>query len=363
MARKSTERNVFSSGFETAPFSIEQDLAQQTEFQPEGTLFEDSQEPVVEEASAEATIKASPLPGIFEILAHGIKSVFTSAIGLFVWVFKTGFGYLKYHPSHAVFNILIFSTLAMVVATGYQIHHSFMLSEISEETIDEISVASSYTRDFNEQSVRGRGVREFLRVGAPEWTQREGIRAVLYHARKAGLSVMHQAVLLATVEVESGFNPMARASTTTACGLFQFIKATGRSYGLSPRECMNPWKNAEAGIAHYIDNYRTYVEPRVEGATGAEKLMRTYELTYYLHHDGVASKYPSPEVKATILGGVPFLFRAYRTLQEEYENKGKGPTFADRFGDNLKDVVDSLVEQVQNLQVLPDLQFARNSVH
>ena len=71
--------------------------------------------------------------------------------------------------------------------------------------------------------MRKRGAEEFLRVGAPVWAQREAVRAVLFHARKAGLSKEDQAVLLATVAVESGFNPSEKAPSTTACGLFQFV--------------------------------------------------------------------------------------------------------------------------------------------
>jgi len=181
-----------------------------------------------------------------------------------------------------------------------------------------------------------------LRVGAPEWTQKESVRAVLFHARKAGLPLVDQAVLLAVVEVESGFNPMARAPTTTACGLFQFVRATGNNFGLSRSECMNPWLNARAGVQHYLYNYQRRVGTHVEGLPGAERVFRTFELSYYLHHDGPDSRRPSNDVKATVLSGTQFLFKAYDALQKEAQSKQQAPTFAERFAENVWEVLNAI---------------------
>ncbi|WP_050578701.1 transglycosylase SLT domain-containing protein [Sinorhizobium meliloti] len=57
---------------------------------------------------------------------------------------------------------------------------------------------------------------------------------------------------LRVAEIESGFNPKAMHPKSRACGLFQFIPSTARSYGLT--DCFNPRGNAEAAAALWLDN-------------------------------------------------------------------------------------------------------------
>lgn len=244
------------------------------------------------------------------------------------------------HPFNVLANAIMLIVLGVMIVTGSEIHSQLILGRISDQTIDAVIEGSRFTRTYDADEVTRSGGREFLNVGAPVWTQREAVRAILFHARKAGLSIEDQAVLLAIVDIESGFNPTAHAPTTTACGLFQFVKRTGEIFGLSQSECMDPWKNAQAGIAHFLYNYERRVSPAVKDLQGAEKLFKTYELSYYLHHDGPESQNPSNDVKAIILNGSSFLFKAHRALQEEATSSNKAPSFAEQFFNNLVKLFD-----------------------
>lgn len=53
---------------------------------------------------------------------------------------------------------------------------------------------------------------------------------------------------------ESGFNPDARAGTSSAKGLYQFIDATGAQYGLDESNVFDPVANADAAARFYKDN-------------------------------------------------------------------------------------------------------------
>ncbi|MCI5066583.1 transglycosylase SLT domain-containing protein [bacterium] len=259
---------------------------------------------------------------------------------------KVVLGYLRYHPLHALLTVLLIALLAIMVVTSTTIHSDIILNEISDETVEDLIEASRFTRGYSSVRLAQIGERELLRVGAPPWVQREGVRAILYHARKAGLSLEDQAVLLATAEIESGFNPLARASTTSACGLFQFVKATGTAFDLSPSDCMSPFQNAKAGIQHYVKNHKNSVEEHVSHLQGAEKAFKTFELSYYLHHDGPHSKNPSNDVKAVVLNGTTFLFRAYSILRKENLSKAEAPSFLDRFTENLFGILHQITEYI-----------------
>lgn len=269
--------------------------------------------------------------------------VTVKALALSVWyTARTLVRYLRYHPIHACLNALFVCVIALVVFTGSELHKQMILAKISEQTVEQIITGSRFTRNYNAEEIASNGVREFLRVGAPQWAQREGVRAILFQARKAGLPLEDQAVLLAIADIESGFNPMAKASTTTACGLFQFVKRTGESFDLSQSECMDPWLNAQAQIDHYSKNYERRVRQHVAELQGAERVFRTFELSYYLHHDGPESSNPSNDVKATILSGTQFLFKAYHALLDESESERRAPTFAESFTSNFLRALDRI---------------------
>lgn len=273
----------------------------------------------------------SPLQSLLKVF-----NLVASGCWNFLWLSSRTIAlYLIRHPLHAIFNTCVLAILWVVILTGADVHDQMILNEISDKTVDKIVSVSRFTRDFLSPEVSSAGPREYLKVGAPEWAQREGVRAILFHARKAGLSIEHQAVLLATAEVESGFNPMAKAATTSACGLFQFVKKTGEAYKLRQEDCMNPWLNAAAGVKHYIENYEKRVANNLKAEGGAERVFEMYEGTYYMHHDGPNYSNPSNDVKATILSGTTFLLKMYTLLKLENSNREKAPTFAERFAENL----------------------------
>lgn len=273
--------------------------------------------------------------GFYRGLALHLGQLVGSILKAVCWCIIWSLRYLWRHPSHAVCTAALITILGLVVAASSQMHDRLILTEISNGAVDQIIEASRFTRSYSAPQVGQSGVYEFLKVGAPTWAQRESVRAVLYNARRAGLPTMDQAVLLATVEIESGFNPMARAPTSSACGLFQFVKATGRNFGLDPENCMNPWANSLAGVQHYLYNYERRVAPHLAELNGAERLFRAFELSYYMHHDGPGYSKPAPELKATVLGGVAFLFRVHEVLEKEQRLKSKAPTFAATFGERM----------------------------
>lgn len=305
-------------------------------------------EVVEEHVRVEVVNPASP---VAELVRFATLTIISS--GAVLWyLIKSSGGYVLRHPLHVLLNLCMIGVLSLVVVTGSEIHSQMILGKISDQTVDAVIEGSRFTREFDSEEVNRGSTREFLRVGAPVWTQRESVRAILFNARKSGLGIEDQAVLLAIADIESGFNPMARAATTTACGLFQFVKRTGELFGLSQADCMNPWRNAEAGIAHYLYNFDRRVAPALANTEGTERLFRMFELSYYLHHDGPESRNPSNDVKATILGGTHFLFRAYRALKSESESQQRAPTFTEKFASNFWKTLDSVKTFVTNFSVL-----------
>ena len=282
----------------------------------------------------------------FEVLLSFGEFIFKAVI----FFIRTTVGYLVSYPMHAIVNFFLLSILALVMLTGAELNSQLILDKISDTTIDSIISGSRFTHSFGADDVERNGVREFLRVGAPIWTQRESVRAILFEARKAGLSLEDQAVLLAIADIESGFNPFARAPTTSACGIFQFVKHTGEAFSLSPSECMDPWQNANAGVQSYLYNYQRKVLKEVAGLSGAERVFRTFELMYYLHHDGPESSNSSVEVKAIVLNGSQFLFKAYRALTEESQSQKRAPGFLEKFSKNLWKVLDTVTDYFRSTQ-------------
>jgi Transglycosylase SLT domain len=240
-------------------------------------------------------------------------------------------------------------TLLFVTQSAAKLKNGVAFSDISEGTISKIVAQSSFTRGFDAQKVDDDGERELLNAGAPKWNQHSGVRAVLFHAREAELSIEHQAVLLSIVEVESGFNPIARAPTTSACGLFQFVRATGKRYDLQRGGCMDPWQNAEAGIKHYKDNYKIRVEKKVDNLEGSERVFKIFELSYYLHHDGIDATKPSDQVKSVVLKGTPFLFKVHSILDEEQKSKGNTTGTTEYLLASLHDIGGIIVTLVTEL--------------
>lgn len=109
--------------------------------------------------------------------------------------------------------------------------------------------------------------------------RKQVIRLILDESKD--LSEMDQAMLLAIAEAESGFNPDAKATTTSASGIFQLIKATGEALGVFGADVFNAHKNIKAGVKLYLE-HQALVRNRYPKESSETKLA----LLYALHHDG-----------------------------------------------------------------------------
>lgn len=86
-------------------------------------------------------------------------------------------------------------------------------------------------------------------------------QVLLDAARTVGID---PGILFATAQAESNFNPDAKARTSSAGGLFQFINSTwegmvrkyGKQYGITMQDKMNPRANAIMGALFERDNQR-----------------------------------------------------------------------------------------------------------
>lgn len=157
-------------------------------------------------------------------------------------------------------------------------------------------------------TVSDQTLREFLRVGAVEagvprdadtWLrwggaplehQASAMRAVVDALSEARPPIGVAAAILAIARVESGWNPYSRNPTSTACGLFQFVRATWAMYDESQERCFDAEVNATAGVKHLMSLYRRRIAPRVELitplTTEAGRRAWTYRMLFALHYHG-----------------------------------------------------------------------------
>src|SRR5262245_56700614 len=126
--------------------------------------------------------------------------------------------------------------------------------------------------------------------GAPVEHQASAMRAVVDALSLARPQIGLAAAILTIARVESGWNPYARNPTSTACGLFQFVRATWQSYDDSQQRCFEPERNAAAGVRHLIGLYRSRVLPRLSVlaplTTEAERVALVYRTLYAFHYHG-----------------------------------------------------------------------------
>ena len=129
--------------------------------------------------------------------------------------------------------------------------------------------------------------------GAPIDHQLSAIRAVVDALSAARPPIDVAAAILVIARVESGWNPYSRNPASSACGLFQFVRATWEHYGTPHAECFDPRLNASTGVKHLMTLYETQVAPRlaplVPISTESERLEWTYRLLYAYHYHGEAS--------------------------------------------------------------------------
>ena len=131
---------------------------------------------------------------------------------------------------------------------------------------------------------------------------KETVRSIILKESKQ-LSTEDQALLLAIAHLESGFNPSAKAPTTSAAGVFQIVKKTGLALGLLPEERYDATLNIRAGIELFREN-AARVKRRGKDLTREERAVAIYAL----HHDGPSLVYGGEKIARERL--LP-LFKSY----------------------------------------------------
>lgn len=140
--------------------------------------------------------------------------------------------------------------------------------------------------------------------------QAQIISTLVYEGARAGLTREETAFLLAVTRVESGFNPDAASSLSSASGLGQFIDATGSAYGLSERNRFHILPGARALIQHLRG-----IVAKVRNLRSAKSFENIVPLAYGYHHDG-----PALQSGGVALGKERVLpwYRKYQYWLEQY---------------------------------------------
>ena len=159
------------------------------------------------------------------------------------------------------------------------IYESMIQARGKEYRSDQIKPWSHYREPVDHSPGRLSGNSRVWGDASPE-VQSRMIDTLIESSRNAGLTPRETAHVIAIARVESGFNPDAAAGTTSASGLGQFIDQTGRHYNLSNQNRFSPEAQADALVAHFIDN-RNLAVSRGQGE----------EYIYKYHHDGPTRDY------------------------------------------------------------------------
>jgi len=103
----------------------------------------------------------------------------------------------------------------------------------------------------------------------------------------SGLSDNATIYLVAMIYIESGFNPDAAATTTSACGLGQFINSTAKAYGLTKATRFDATENVRAICSLWGDLYGI-----AKKQTGIEQENDDlFVKIYKYYHDGFLRDY------------------------------------------------------------------------
>lgn len=106
------------------------------------------------------------------------------------------------------------------------------------------------------------------------------LNQIIDEAKKQSLNDREIALALSVTYIESGFNPDAAASSTSASGLGQFINKTGAAYGLNKDNRFNIIDNSKALVSelkYNIDRFRN------DTSTDEES---KHSMAYAGYHDG-----------------------------------------------------------------------------
>lgn len=109
---------------------------------------------------------------------------------------------------------------------------------------------------------------------------------IVSEAKQMGLNEIGIAFVLAVAKVESGFNPDAASTSSSAAGIGQFIDKTGQGYGLDETNRFDITANTRAMISYLKDCFNS-AQRRFKPTNVASLL----SYTYALFHDGPSMKY------------------------------------------------------------------------
>ena len=150
----------------------------------------------------------------------------------------------------------------------------------------------------------------------------EEVRNAIVNATKIMASDIPDGTMFVFAAIESGFNPNAKAKTSSAAGLYQFIKSTGKQYGLSTSRdpssnVFDPEANAHAGALFVMDNYNALKNAGLTTITATD--------LYLAHFLGAGNKR---------VGAVAFLLNlasAPNAIPIEYNPRAfRAPTLANK---------------------------------
>lgn len=167
---------------------------------------------------------------------------------------------------------------------------------------DQIKPWSHYLEPIDTTRGRLAGNSRVWGDASPE-VQSRVVDILIDAGRERGLTPRQVAHVLAIARIESGFNPDAAAGTTSASGLGQFVDRTGRSYGLGNHNRFDADAQANALVAHFLDNARL-----------AQRRGQGEEYIYAYHHDGPSLRHGGLELSQQQV--MPYVDRYERFVEQ-----------------------------------------------
>lgn len=172
----------------------------------------------------------------------------------------------------------------------------------------EVALQSNYSQPIYKQPFElagyGRGAGQ-----ASDATQREVMLKIAQASDH--LPMIDRALLLSIAKVESGFNPDAAATSTSASGVFQLVKRTANSLGLEQKDVFDADRNVEAGIKLFEEN-SALVSRKYPQLSGTERSV----MLYAIHHDGPGLQYGGEKIaRERIIPELPIFYEALSKLE------------------------------------------------
>jgi putative chitinase len=174
------------------------------------------------------------------------------------------------------------------------IPHNLLVSE--RGGIDSTVVKQSHFREPIEKSPGSLRGSSRIWGDISEESQRMVVGALLDEAQSARLDLGETALLLAVARVESGFNPDAASTRSSAAGIGQFIDATREAYGIGYVKRFDLRSNARAMI-NYLKSNMELAQKRFGAAAQRDRLAYAYAL----YHDGPSLKSGGMEIAGKVV--------------------------------------------------------------